>query len=162
GDICADRELFTRARTYWERMPATQPGKPDVYLDTATIYWDYDRYNDALRWIAAARAKFANPALFGFQAGAIYAGKRDFPSAVREYTSSALRGDEPSENRLVRLLNRAETRGLVDRSSAAAVVRNPTRAAVSLRLSILERMQRRADIEKLLQSRVELEKNSGE
>jgi len=56
GDIFADRELFGKARTFWERMPAEQPGKEEVYLDTATIYWDYYRFNDALRWIAAARS----------------------------------------------------------------------------------------------------------
>ena len=44
--------LFTRARVYWERMPAAQPGNPEAYLDAATVYWDYYRYNDALRWIA--------------------------------------------------------------------------------------------------------------
>ncbi len=54
GDILADRDLFSRARTFWERMPALQPGNPEAYLDTATVYWDYYLYNDALRWIAAA------------------------------------------------------------------------------------------------------------
>ena len=43
GDIYADRERFARARTYWERMPGAQPGKPEAYLDTATVYWDYYR-----------------------------------------------------------------------------------------------------------------------
>jgi len=69
GDILADRELFTRARVYWERMPATQPGNPEAYLDAATVYWDYYRYNDALRWIATARKQFDDPTRFAWQAG---------------------------------------------------------------------------------------------
>ena len=73
GDIFADRELFGRARAFWERIPAEQPGKPEAYLDTATVYWDYYRYNDALHWIAAARRKFDDAALFACQAGAIRA-----------------------------------------------------------------------------------------
>ena len=162
GDICADRELFTRASDFWERMPAAQPGKPEAYLDTATVYWDYYHYDDALRWIGAARTKFANPALFAYQAGAIYEGKRDFASAVREYVAGGLRGEEASENRLLRLLNRPETRVLVDRATAAAVARSATPAAVSLRVSMLERLQRRPDLEKLLQARVEAGKTSAE
>ena len=58
GDIFADRELYGRARPYWERMPSAQAGKPEAYLEAATIYWDYYLYNDALRWIATARTKF--------------------------------------------------------------------------------------------------------
>ena len=65
------------------------------YLDAATVYWDYYRYNDALRWIAAARKKFDNPALFAYQAGAIYEGKRDYASAVREYVAGALMARAP-------------------------------------------------------------------
>ena len=121
GDILADRELFTRARVYWERMPAAQPGNPEAYLDAATVYWDYYRYNDALRWIAAARKKFDDPARFAYQAGAIYEGKRDYANAVREYVAGALDGQSAAANRVLRLLNRPQTRDLVERATAAAV-----------------------------------------
>ena len=93
GDILADRELFGRARAYWERMPPAQPGNSGAWLDAATVYWDYYRYNDALRWIAAARKQFDDAALFAYQAGAIYEGKRDYAGAVREYVAGALHGD---------------------------------------------------------------------
>jgi hypothetical protein len=78
-------------------MPAAQPAKPEAYLDAATVYWDYYRYNDALRWIAAARKKFGDPALFAYQAGAIYEGKRDYRSAVREYVAGALHGESAAD-----------------------------------------------------------------
>ena len=162
GDTYADRELFTRARTFWERMPATQPGKPGAYLDTATVYWDYYRYDDALRWIAAARVKFSRRTLFGYQAGAIYEGRRTFPAAVREYVAGALAGESSCSNRLLQLLNRAETRALVDQATAAAVLRSTSLAAVSLRVSVLERLQRRPDLDKLLRARVETERSATE
>ena len=101
GDIYADRELFARARTYWERMPGAQPGMPEAYLDTATVYWDYYRYDDALRWISAARKRFDDPALYAYQAGAIYEGKRDSAAAVREYIAGALNGEHAAANRLL-------------------------------------------------------------
>ena len=160
GDILADRELFARARTFWDRMPSAQPGNAEAYLDAATVYWDYYRYNDALRWIAAARAKFGQPALFAYQAGAIYENRRDFAGAVREYLAGALDGDEPADNRLLRLATRAQTRALVDRATAAAVAANPPPQLVSLRLAVLEAQQRRPALEALLQARVDLEKSS--
>jgi Tfp pilus assembly protein PilF len=160
GDILADRELFRRARVYWDRMAAAQPGKPQGYLDTATVYWDYYRYNDALRWIAAARKKFDQPALFAYQAGAIYEGKRDYPNAVREYLAGALDGQSPADNRLLQLSTRAQTRDLVDRATAAAVASDPSREAVFLRVSVLEAQQRRPDIESLLRAEVDAARTS--
>ena len=157
GDIFADRELITRARTFWERMPAAQPDEPEVYLDTATVYWDYYRYNDALRWINTARKKFDDTALFAYQAGAIYEGKRDDRSAVREYTAGALNGETNAEDRLLRLSNRPGTGNLVNRATAAAMISDPSWQAASLRIRVLEAQQRRQDIETLLQARVNTE-----
>jgi Tfp pilus assembly protein PilF len=159
GDICADRELFTRARTYWERMPATQPGKPESYLDTATVYWDYYLFNDALRWLAAARTRFNDPALYAYEAGAIDEGKRDYAAAVREYMAGALAGQQDAHDRLIALLTRPTVRDFIDRGTAAAIAARPTPAAVSLRVAVLESLQRRKDLEALLQSRVEAEKS---
>jgi len=155
GDIYADRELFGRARTFWERMPATQPGKPGAYLDAATVYWDYCRYDDALRWIAAARRKFGDAALFAYEAGAIYEGKRDTAGAVREYLAGALKGEPSANGRLIALLNRPQTRGAIDRATADAVAAHPTPAAVSLRISVLCTLERRRDLETFLRARVE-------
>jgi cellulose synthase operon protein C len=161
GDIYADRELFGRARDFWERMTAAQPNQPEAYLDVATIYWDYARYDDALRWIATARNKFGDSALFAFQAGAIYEAKRDYQGAVREYAAGALQTPGAANNRLIRLLNRPRARDLIERETLAALEK-PTPRAVALRLSVLEAEQRRPEIEALLQARVEVEKSAPE
>ena len=162
GDILADREQFGRARQFWERIPAEQPNKQEAYLDTATIYWDYYLYGDALRWITAARKHFHDPALFAYQAGAIEENKRDYPSAVREYMAGALAGQSDAKNRLLRLLNRPRTRELVEKATAGAVASNPAPEAVSLRIAALEAQQRRKDLEALLEARVNAEKSSTE
>ncbi len=157
GDIWADREMFDRARVYWERIPAEQPGKPEAYLDAATVYWDYYRYNDALRWIAAARRKFDNPALFAYEAGAICEGQRNYSGAVREYMTGALHGENAANSRLISLLNRPQSRDLVEQATTSAVTAGASPQAVALRISILEVQQRRPELEALLQSRVSAE-----
>lgn len=159
GDILADRNLMTRARAYWDRMPLVQPGRPEAYLDAATVFWDYYRYDDALRLISAARRKFAKPALFAYQAGAIDENKRDYAAAVRQYVAGAIDGDQPSHSRLLRLATRPATRDAVDRATAAAVAANPTPEAVSLRIDILASRRRRPEIESLLAARVEAERS---
>ncbi|HMD48503.1 MAG TPA: hypothetical protein VKG79_05370 [Bryobacteraceae bacterium] len=162
GDIYADRELFSRARAFWERMPSAQPGNREAYLDTATVYWDYYRYEDALRWIANARKKFDDPALFAYEAGAIYEAKRDDASAVREYIEGALDGENQAQNRLIHLLDRPGDRDLVDRATSDALAAYPGPEAVSLRIAVLQAENRRQDLEALLGTRVEAEKSSTE
>jgi hypothetical protein len=157
GDIFAGRELFARARPYWERMPTAQAGKPEAYLDTATVYWDYYLYNDALRWLRAARTRFKDPTLYAYQAGAIYEGKRDYTRAVHEYLEGALDGNEQARGRLIRLSKRPATRNAVDQATAAALVNDSSWAALSVRIETLEAQQRRPDLESLLRARVEVE-----
>src|SRR5205814_6685436 len=74
----------------------------------------------------------------------------------------ALHGESAADNRLLRLLNRPQARSLVDRATEAAIAANPTPEAVSLRIAVLESLQRRQDVERLLQTRVEAGKTSRE
>ncbi len=95
GDILADHAddsatSLAPAAQYWRRMPTIAPGSRDGYLQAATVFWDYFQFDDALAEISAARARFHQPALFGYEAGAIAEGKRDYPLAVREYLAAAL------------------------------------------------------------------------
>ena len=159
GDIFADREMYPKARTYWDRIPSAQAGKPEAYLEVATIYWDYYLYNDALRWIDAARTKFQDPRLYAYQAGAIYEGRRDFKRAVREYLDGAIDGEAEAKGRLLRLGTRPPTRDMVDQATAAAVSKDGSWDALSVRVAVMEAQQRRQDLEGLLRARVEVEKS---
>ena len=141
GDTLADREWFARARPYWDRIPRIEPGKPEGYLEAATIFWDYFQYDDALRLIADARTRFHNPALYNYQAGAIYEGKRDFPAAVRQYALDSQDGS-PAEARLLALAVNPKYRAAVDSVTANAPLR--------LRAALLEAEKRSSDLETLL------------
>src|SRR5713226_2266355 len=90
GDIYADRELFAKAAPYWERIPRVSPGEAGGYLEAATIYWDYFDFDNAMRLLAEGRSKLSDDALYSYEAGAIYEGKRDYPRAVQEYVKGAL------------------------------------------------------------------------
>ena len=141
GDTLADRELFTRARPYWNQIAQVEPGKPDGYLEAATIFWDYYKYDDALRLIGEARTRFHQPGLYSYEAGAIFEGKRDYAAAVRQYILGA-KDDSPAQARLLTLAERPKYRAIVDAATATAPLR--------LRVSVLEAEKRSPDIEALL------------
>ena len=153
GDIYADREMFAKARPYWNRVPGLEPGNPDSFLESATVFWDYFLFGDALRVINDARKKFSNPALFAYQAGAVYEGRREYGRAVGEYLMGALGsgGDSASRARLLRLVKRPSLRGAIEQASEkAASGDNPDLNAVSLRIDVLGALNQRAALETFL------------
>ncbi len=154
GDIYADRDQFARARPYWNRLPQVDAGRPDGWLDAATVFWDYYLFDDSLRLISGARKRFNNPALFAYQAGAIDENRRQYPAAVGQYVAGALAGDEQCTSRLERLAIRSGTRDLVDKATAAAAQGTPSWAAISLRIGVLEKQQRRPELESLLAAQI--------
>jgi tetratricopeptide (TPR) repeat protein len=150
GEIYADREMFDRSRPYWNRLPEIEPGKPDGYLEAATVFWDYFLYDDALRLLGEGRKKLGNPALYAYEAGAIYESKRDYTRAVMEYIKGA---DQPSSarSRLIQLSRRPAQRAIVEKlTTERAGGANPDAAAVTLRIAILEAQNRRDDLMQFL------------
>ena len=153
GDIYADREMFAKSRPYWNRVPGLEPGNPDAFLESATVFWDYFLYGDTLRIINDARRKFSNPVLFAYEAGAVYEGQRDYRRAVGEYLSGALvsTANSAARARLLHLLKRSNLRATIEQATEkAAGGANPDWNAVSLRLDVLEALNRRADLEAFL------------
>ena len=153
GEIYADRELFSRAKPVWDRIAQIQPGVSNGYLEAATIFWDYFRYNDALRMVADGRKKLSDPTLFAFEAGAIYENERDYKQAIAEYAKGALASTEHSQarGRLIQLARRARDRDAIEQlTSAQASGANPSLNAVSLRVELLGAENRRKDLEQFL------------
>jgi len=153
GDVLADRELFDRAAPYWQRIAQVRPGEPQAYLDAAIIYWDYYDFDSALKLLNEGRAKLGDPSLYAYEAGAIYEGKREFPQAIAEYITGALKEREGSRpyNRLLELARRKSLRDGADRATAPlAEVAVPTIDAIKLRVAVLETQNRRKDVELLL------------
>jgi Flp pilus assembly protein TadD len=155
GDTYADRELFAKAAPYWERIPRVAPGEAGGYLEAATIYWDYFDFDNALRLLAEGRSKLADDALYSYEAGAIYEGKRDYPRAVQEYVKGALAagGGSSAESRLLALATRPKFRDLVDRETQKpAAGAGAPMAAVLLRVRILEVQNRKPELVSFLDS----------
>jgi len=154
GDTYADRNLFTQASPYWERIPQVAPGLSSGYLDAATIYWDYFDFNNALRLLSTGRGRLHDPNLYAYETGAIYENQRDYAKAINEYVKGALSAPGSSaEGRLLELARRPKFRDLVDRSTAdIAVGQNPAMSAVELRVKILETQNRNEELVAFLDS----------
>jgi len=153
GEIYADRELFSRAKPAWDRIAQIQPGMPNGYLEAATIFWDYFRYDDALRLLNDGRKNLADPALYAYEAGAIYENQRDYKRALAEYSKGALATPENSQAkaRLIQLAQRNRDRDYIERLTAQqASGANPSVNAVSLRVGLLSAENRRKDLEQFL------------
>ncbi len=154
GDIYADRDQFTQAAPYWERIPKAAPGQPGGYLEAATIYWDYFDFDNALRLLSKGRERLSNASLYSYEAGAIYENQRDYPHAVDEYVKGALGAPESSaELRLLQLARRPKFRDLVDQATTKlATSPNAAMPAVYLRVRILEAQNRKLEMEAFLDS----------
>jgi cellulose synthase operon protein C len=153
GDIYADRDMLQEAAPYWNRMAEIEPGKADSYLSAATVFWDYYKFDDALRLLNLGRAKLGNSNLFAYQEGAIYENERDYARAVSEYVKGALADGENSEswNRLVDLAARPKLKDLADRATSEVVdSQNPTIISIQLRVRILQAQDRMTDIRAFL------------
>ena len=155
GDIYADRELFAQAAPYWERIPQVSPGEAGGYLESATIYWDYYDFENALRVLNQGRDRLHDPNLYPYESGAIYENQRDYAHAIEEYVRGSVGGspDSPAELRLLALARRPKFHDLVDQATAKiAASPNPSMPAVLLRVKVLEAQNRKSEMEGLLDS----------
>lgn len=148
GDIYSDREQFSKAAPYWNKMPDTEPGHAQSYEDAATVFWDYYFFEDALRLLNLGRTRLHDDTLYSYQVGAIYENKQDYVRAVDEYVKGALAevGNAEARGRLLQLATRKSARDAVDAVTDKAVVdRKYDLAAIQLRVEVLEAQQRKQD-----------------
>ena len=71
GEIRAELGDYKGAGAEWEKLIATAEGTREIYLDAATVYWDYFQYREALQTIVKLREKTKDETLYAFEAGAI-------------------------------------------------------------------------------------------
>jgi Flp pilus assembly protein TadD len=158
GETYADRDLLDRSRPYWNRIAEVEPGRADGYLEAATVFWDYYRFDDALRLIHDGRRKLNQPALYAYEAGAVYENKREYSRALEEYVQGSLVSEEssPARSRLMELARRPAQRAAAEEATAKLVSSNDAGpAALSLRVAILETQNRRDELGALLATKVE-------
>ncbi len=153
GDILADRGLMVQASPYWDRITQTAPGDAQSYLASATVYWDYYLFDQAVAQLNEGRRQLGKRSLYSFEAGAIEEGRNDPDAAIREYLQGALDQppDEQSRQRLVTLARRADYRDQIDQATAQLTSsESPSRQAIDLRIAVLEGLDRRDELETLL------------
>jgi cellulose synthase operon protein C len=155
GDIYADRSQFAEAAPYWFRMPEIHPGVADGYLQSATIFWDYFDFDNALAQLQKGREKLGNPSLYSYEEGAIYENQRDYTKAIAEYVRGAAAngGDSESRTRLLTLARRPAYAKQVDEATASLLSGdNPTVPEISLRVEIFKTQRRTAELTAALNS----------
>ncbi len=157
GEVYADRDLLQKARPWWDRIAAVEPGKPGGYLEAATVFWDYYQFDHALRLLDEGRRKLNQPALYAYETGAIYENQRDYRRAVEEYMRGALQQPHMQAwQRLMALSRRPAHRARIEEVTAQAVSGpGVSLPALNLRVGLLESQDRRDDLEKLLTSTLE-------
>ena len=153
GEMEAEREQFQKARESWDKIPLIDPAHADGYLETATLYWDYYQFGEAMRWIEEGRKRLAQPNLFAYEAGAIRENERDYPRAVAEYARGALvQPDSDAQRRLIALAHRPALRASIDAITDNLVSgKNPDINAVRLRVALLKDQNRISEMEQFLQ-----------
>ena len=158
GDIYSDRGLFSLAAPYWERIPKVAPGNSGGYLEAATIYWDYYDFDNALRVLGEGRKALRDESLYGYEEGAIYEGKREYPQAIHEYANAALgaNGESPALERLLELARRPKFREIVNQDTENLVSTSRYAIpAINLRVRVLEAQKRKPDLAEFLDAAIE-------
>lgn len=85
GELQAELGDYERAGNEWQKLILTAKGEPQIYLDTATVFWDYFQYDDALKTLENLRSEMKNKRIYAFQTGAIYEAKGNKINAIDEY-----------------------------------------------------------------------------
>ena len=98
GEIKAELGDYRQARENWQKIIELGAGENRSYLDTATVFWDYFQFDDALRTIQSLRRKTGIKNLYAYQAGAILEAKNETRAALDEYFA-ALADDRNEDDR---------------------------------------------------------------
>jgi cellulose synthase operon protein C len=85
GELQAELGDYQKARENWQKIVAASAGENESYLNSATVFWDYFQFDDALVTIRSLREKSGDENLYAFQTGAILEAKNDKLAAVDEY-----------------------------------------------------------------------------
>jgi len=116
GEMWQDLERPAPAGDAFRKVLAASPRSPAAILETATAFWDYGRFAEALEVVSSGRSRLGRPALHAFEAGVLKEELRDRDGAISEYVAAL--GDDGdggwrSRQRLARLVGRDSVRDLL-------------------------------------------------
>lgn len=127
GEVLIESGNTEQAAKRWEKIFEINPTNENLYLEVASIFWDYYQFSDAAEALLLARKNLKKPSLFGSKLAAVYESAKDYPKAVAEYVRTiALSWDsywqiEEPLNRLKYLATRKGMAGEIDAAFEAAI-----------------------------------------
>lgn len=105
GEIYAEFGDYEKAREQWKKLLQTAKGDREIYLVTATVFWDYFQFADARETINILREKFGDDTLYAFQTAAVLEAQNKKSEAIAEYVKGFdASGDETQKEKSVRRL----------------------------------------------------------
>ncbi|MEK7831086.1 MAG: hypothetical protein AAB401_08375 [Acidobacteriota bacterium] len=85
GEVFAELGDYKRAAAEWEKLLKLGAGDEATFLETATVYWDYFQYDDALRVLKTIRRQKQDDSLYAFQVAALFEAQHKSGEAMAEY-----------------------------------------------------------------------------
>ncbi len=85
GEVFAELGESKLAAAEWEKLLKLGAGDEETFLETATVYWDYFQYDDALRVLKAIRRQKQDDSLYAFQVAALLEAQHKSGEALAEY-----------------------------------------------------------------------------
>ena len=158
GELQAELGDYRRAAVHWEQLLKLGAGDAEVYLNTATVYWDYFQYEDALRVLRALRRQKGDAALHAFQIAALLETQHKRAEALAEYVK-ALPEDAPdswrARQRLQTLLKREGVPAQLHAAFQRELGRASDREALALGyVSLLDGVERWPDAAAVLRREI--------
>jgi predicted Zn-dependent protease len=157
GEIQAELGDYEKAGENWEKLIATASGTREVYLETATVYWDYYQFEKARQTVGKLREKEKDETLYAFEMGAIYEGEKNERAAIDEYVKAldTMRRDEEqkskAQKRLAGLARRPQLANVIDSSFQTEISRRKDASFLILSYAeVLNRTNRAEQSENLL------------
>ncbi|MBK9964302.1 MAG: hypothetical protein IPP07_05125, partial [Holophagales bacterium] len=136
GEMWQDLERPAPAGVAFRKVLAASPRSPGTILETATAFWDYGRFGEALEVLSEGRTRLGQPALHAFEAGVLKEELRDRDGAISEYVSALAEegeGSWRSRQRLGRLVGRPAIRDSWSPASPVSPPASPPTKSRSLR-----------------------------
>jgi tetratricopeptide (TPR) repeat protein len=100
GEINAQLADYQTARSEWLKLISARKGSSEAYLETATVFWDYFLYDNALQTIRDYRTISNDKKSFSFESGAILDAQHKRDEAIAEYLEALENDPSKAQRRL--------------------------------------------------------------
>ena len=103
GNFACGAKNYTKAAEYFGRAILINPDMEQAYYDWAGMQISIDQSGEALKTLDKAREKFPNSFTVEFFTGLAYSRLKNFPDAIKHYTSAEVIGSATEPQRLTHL-----------------------------------------------------------